>query len=162
MPLASTRALMVVTALQNSCHQHLCPQGKPHLPPPFREVPQDQQVGLTQAPFKLLPLGWISEHVRFYMSPLREESMFPTALWLSHTSAPPAFKARSSGGLSSWCWTPRLGSLMWGSDHSLLGENLCSCDYPPICGLPTWGVGLTYTLHFCPSNLSHFGSFFVS
>ena len=34
---------------------------------------------------------------------------------------------------------PRLGRLMWGSDLFLLGENPWSCNYPPICGLYTWG-----------------------
>ena len=27
----------------------------------------------------------------------------------------------------------------------LLGENCCNCDYPLVCGSPTWGVGLDYT-----------------
>ena len=32
-----------------------------------------------------------------------------------------------------------LGTLMWGSEPSLLGENLCTGDYPPICGSsPQW------------------------
>ena len=47
------------------------------------EAPQDQQVGLTQAPFKFLFLCCIAEHVRFCVSPLIVESLFPTALWLS-------------------------------------------------------------------------------
>ena len=50
---------------------------------PLREVLQDLQVGLTQAPFKLLLLPWIPEHVRFCVGPLRVESLFPAALWLS-------------------------------------------------------------------------------
>ena len=50
---------------------------------PFWEALLDQQVRLTQAPFKLLPLLWDSEHVRFCMHPLRAESLFPIALWLS-------------------------------------------------------------------------------
>ena len=49
------------------------------------------------------------------------------------------FKARHSGVSSSWCRTSGMGSLMWGSDASLLGEKLCSCDYPPVCGSPTQG-----------------------
>ena len=42
---------------------------------------QDQQVGLTQAPFKLLLLLWVPEHVIFCMFPLRVEFLFHTALW---------------------------------------------------------------------------------
>ena len=48
------------------------------------EAFQDQQVGLIQAPFKLLLLPWVLEHVRFCVHPLRVESLlFPTALWPS-------------------------------------------------------------------------------
>ena len=64
---------------------------------PLGEALQDQQVGMTQAPFKLLPLCWILEHARFCMHPLRAESLFPTALQLSHMQVPLAFKARHSG-----------------------------------------------------------------
>ena len=55
------------------------PGGGAHGLLPLREALQDQQVGLTQAPFKLLLLPWISEHVRFCVRPLRVESLFPTA-----------------------------------------------------------------------------------
>ena len=46
---------------------------------PLQETLQDQQVGLTQAPFKLL-LPCILEYVRFYVNPLRVESLFPIVL----------------------------------------------------------------------------------
>ena len=32
---------------------------------PLWEILQDQQVGLTQAPFKLLLLPWVPEYMRF-------------------------------------------------------------------------------------------------
>lgn len=38
---------------------------------PFWEVLQDQQVGLTQALFKLLLLPWFPECVRFGVHPLK-------------------------------------------------------------------------------------------
>ena len=47
---------------------------------PLQEILQDQQVSLTQAPFKLLLLPWVLECVRFCVHPLRVESLFPTAL----------------------------------------------------------------------------------
>ena len=75
--------------------------------------------------------------MRFYMCHLRVVSLVPTALQLSCTQALLAFKAKHSGTLSSQCRIPRLESLMWGSDPSLLGENLCNCNYHPICGSPT-------------------------
>lgn len=40
-----------------------------------------------------------------------------------------------------WCKTPRLESLMWGSDTLFSEENLCNCDCPPFYGLPTWVYG---------------------
>ena len=64
--LACTHVL-VEQALQDGCHQHLCPQG----------ALQDQQVGLTEAPFKLLLMPWFLEHVRFVCSPFKSEVYFP-------------------------------------------------------------------------------------
>ena len=88
---------------------------------PLQEALQRQQVGLTQAPFKQLPLSWNSEHVRFSQCPLGAESLFPTALWPSCMQVLLAFKAKCSGGSCSWHRTPGLGNLTWGSDPSLLG-----------------------------------------
>ena len=121
--------------LQNGTCQHM-PSGG--VPVSWREAFQYQQVGLTQSPFKLRPLHWDSELVRGCTCPLRLESLFPTVLWLSHMQAPLAFKARCSGVLSSQCKAPGLGIPMRGSEPLLLGENLCNCDYPSMCGSPTW------------------------
>ena len=49
---------------------------------PLQEALQDQQMGPTQGPFKLLPLCWISECVGFCMCTFRMKSL-PTALWVS-------------------------------------------------------------------------------
>lgn len=49
---------------------------------PLSKPLQDQQVGMTQASFKLLLLIWAPEHVRFCVYPLRVECLFPTALWV--------------------------------------------------------------------------------
>lgn len=57
-------------------------QDELQLPPNSWEALQDHQVGLTQAPFKLLScLG--PQCMRFYVCPLRVESLCPMALWLS-------------------------------------------------------------------------------
>ena len=40
---------------------------------------QDQQLGLTQVPLKLLLLPWVPELVIFCVGPLRVVSQFPTA-----------------------------------------------------------------------------------
>ena len=44
---------------------------------PLQETLQDQQVDLTQAPFKLLLFPWVLECVWFCVHPLRVESRFP-------------------------------------------------------------------------------------
>lgn len=58
--------------------------------------------------------------VRFCVCPLKTQSLFPTALWLSCTQALLAFKARCSESSSSWCKTPGWASYCgtW-SPHSL-------------------------------------------
>ena len=107
---------------------------------PLWEAPQDQQVGLTQSPFKLLLPSGVLE-CEILCAPLRAESLFPTVVWLSYKQALLAFKAKHSGGSSFRCRTHRLGSPMWGSDRSILGQNLCNYDYPPVCGPPTRECG---------------------
>lgn len=80
------------------------------------EALQDQKVEQIQDPFKLLLLHCISECVIFCMSPLKVESLFPTALWLSYMQIPLAFQGTYSGCLSSMCKTPKLGCSKWGLD----------------------------------------------
>ena len=116
----------------------------------LQEAFQDQQVSLTQAPCRLLLLYWVSVCVRFCECPLRLEH---EAFCLSQTQALLTFKATHSGGSPSWWRIPGLRSLMWGSDPSLLWEDLCNCDYPSICGLPSVG----YYLSHCSSFLYIFG-----
>ena len=53
-------------------------------------------------------------------------------------ASPTGLQSQKFRGLSSKAGSPRLNSLMWGSDFSLLGKNLCNCHYPPILGLSTW------------------------
>ena len=72
-----------------------------------------------------------------------EVSISPSPLGLQK-ERPAGLQSQCSGGSSSQCKTPRLGSLMWGLGLSLLWENLCICNYSPICGSPTWGMGLDY------------------
>ena len=110
-------------------------------PPPPQETLQDQQAGPTQAPIELLLLPLVPVHVRVYVHPLRVKSVFPTILWSSCFQALLAFKSKYSGGSSSQCQTPGLGSLMWGSDLSLLWENLCNIIILQFVGHPPRGYG---------------------
>lgn len=96
----------------------------------------NQQVSLIQASFKWLLLPWVPWHVRSLWSPFKSRfSISTSSLALLKTST---FKAKCFGGLSSWCRTPGLGSLRWGSEPSLLGQNLYHCNYPPVGRWPTW------------------------
>ena len=74
-------------------------------------LPLWEQVGLTQTPFKLLPLCWVSEDVRSAMLFLRVKSLL-----LPSKQAMLTFKARKFWGLI-WCRTPELGS--WGANIGL-------------------------------------------
>lgn len=73
------------------------------------------------APFKLLPLCWVSEYVRFWKHLLRAVSVsysLPAFLYANFTG----FQSQTFEDLSSWCGTPRLESLMWGLDPNSLGR----------------------------------------
>ena len=121
----------------------VCVPGELQWPPASLGASPGSALGLTQAPFKLLLLPWVPEHVGSCVCPLRVESLFPTEnplLWVSR-KAPLAFKTIRFRGLSSLSRTPGLGSPMWGSDPTFLGQNLCNCDYSPVCGSPTRGYG---------------------
>lgn len=53
---------------------------------PLQEALEDQQVGVTQAPFRLLLLPWVLEHVRLSVHPLGVESVSHSLLGLSEVS----------------------------------------------------------------------------
>ena len=116
---------------------------------PLQEALQDQQVLLISSLQSLL-LPWDPEQVKFCVWLLRVKFSFSTVPWLSPQMSPICFQCQTVWGLILLVQeTPRLGSLMWGSDHSHLRENLCSCDHPAACGLPTqaWKVWTGPDLH---------------
>ena len=86
---------------------------------------------------------------------LRVKSLFPTALWFSHTQAILAFKARPSESSSSWHRTPRLESPMWGSGPLLLGRTPAIVIILPFVGCLPGGMGLdcTVSLSLLPISL---------
>ena len=96
--------------------------------------------GSDSSPFKVLLLHWDVEFVRFCLCPLRLESV---------SYNPPALLYTSPAGLQSqmfwrfvfWCRSPGLGSSVLDWDPWLLEEKLCNCDYPHVCGSPTWECG---------------------
>ena len=137
MSLVSTRVLMVVGAPQNGCQQHLCPQGELHLSPASLEGSPRPASGSDRVPFKLLLLHWVLECVRFSVHHFMNRVSVSYSHMAFPCASPTGLQSQMFRGSSSRCRTPGIGSLMWGSDSSLLGENLCSCDYLPICGSPS-------------------------
>ena len=117
----------------------ICPQSEFQLPLGSLGGSPRSEIMCDKALFKLLLLVWTLECVRFCVHPLIMESLFPLALWLSQEQALLAFKARRSGGSSSQCRIHSLGTQMWSVNLLFLGENLCNCYYPLVCGLPSWG-----------------------
>ena len=58
-------------------------------------------------------------HTLLCVCPPSVESLFPPVLSKSCNQIPLAFKVWLSRNSSSRCWTPRLGSLTWGSESSV-------------------------------------------
>lgn len=103
------------------------------------ETLQDQQMGLIQAFFKLLPLPWI---LGCQILPFKSGVSVSYSL-LTLLNQPPGLQGQILWGLIFSVQDLWLGSFC----PSLLGENLCSCDYPPLWKLPTWSLGLDCTVN---------------
>lgn len=84
----------------------------------------------------LLLLSWVLQCVRFCVLTLGTGSLF------QKLSGSPKSKSHwpSKPDVLRDC-LPSAGSLVWGVDPLLLGENLCDCDYHLVYRLPTWGRG---------------------
>ena len=132
----------------------------------LQEAFQNQKVVLIKAPFKLLCLYRVVE-CEFCAQPLRAESLFPIALWLSRTPVPLNFRAICPGGLcfSSWSrtlgWGAQCGAQTYYTLWKFSAVMICCCcsvaqlcptlcnpmdcsmsgnyDYPPVCRLPPDG-----------------------
>ena len=116
----------------------------------LQDTLQDQQVCLTQVPFKLLPLPCTAfkSHV----------SIFHSLLGL--------LKVSLTGLQSQMFWAnlpgvdPQAESPKWGSDPLLLVESLCSFLIMHQKSRP---CGMVLTIpQLCLSHLFHCGSFFIS
>ena len=65
------------------------------------------------------PFPWVLMCTLLCLCPPRVESLFPSVLLKSCSQIPLASNVWFSGNSSSHCQTPRLRSLMWGSEPSL-------------------------------------------
>ena len=109
---------------------------------PTQETPQDQKLGLALDPMKSLPFPWVPVCMKLCVHPPRVESPLPPVLWSACDQAPLVFKTKCSGGPSSPCQTPRLQSLMWGSELSVLWEKLCDIFILPFVVHPPGVYGI--------------------
>ena len=78
---------------------------------------------------------WDSQCERFCVCPLRVESLFPVALGVSLLDV----KVRYSGGSSSCCRSPWLGSLMWGQTPHCLGRTSAAVTFLLFVGIQPGG-----------------------
>lgn len=86
--------------------------------------------------YRVTALLCIPVHLKACVHPLGMESPFLPVVWSSYTQDPLVFKAKCPGSFCSWCQTPRLWSLTWGSEFSSLWENFFDI-FILICGSPT-------------------------
>ena len=98
---------------------HQCPYSEPQTFPTSQETLQDLQVGLAQASVESL-LCFGSQGTETLCAPSKVISLLPSVLWSSCTQAPLAWKAKCFLLIAD----PRLRSLMWGLELSLLWKKL--------------------------------------
>lgn len=93
---SSSSVFMVEGVPPNGCCQVCVPMGSPSFLLHLQEALSDQQVGLTQVPYELLHMHWVSECVRFPIQSLMTEPLFPIGPWLSCTKVPTGFQNQMS------------------------------------------------------------------
>lgn len=158
MTLSSTSILVVEQDPQIGCHKCLFPRWSPRCILPLWKALQDHQMGLTQAPVKLLSLHWGLEPVRVGVCLLDRGSV--SCSLLVFLCASPTVNQTFWQLIFPLQDPP--GSPTWGLGPLLLGENFCNCDYPPICGSSQGGGWILTVLHLHLSYSSLCGSFCIS
>ena len=92
-------------------------------------------------------------HTLCCVCPPRVESLFPPVLLKSCNQILLAFKVWFSRNSSSHCRTPRLGSLMWGSEPSFHWVDFCGmCS--PVCESPNQQLWDLILLWLFPPTIS--------
>ena len=82
------------------------------------------------------------------------ESLFPPVLSKSCNQVPLAFKVWFSRNSSSHCQTPKLGSLMWGSEPSLQSVDFCSIHVLQFVSHPPSSYGIWFYCDCAPPTIS--------
>ena len=86
--------------------------------------------------------------------PPRMESLFPPVLSKSCNQIPLTFKVWFSRNSSSRFWTPRMGSLMWGSEPSLQWVDFCGISVVQFVSRPPSGYGIWFYCDCAPPTIS--------
>ena len=90
----------------------------------------------------------------FCVRPPRVGSLFPSVLSESCNQFPLGFKVWFSMNSSSRCRTPRLGSLMWGSEPSLQGVDFCGISVRQSVSHPPTSYGIWFYSNCAPPTVS--------
>ena len=100
------------------------------------------------------PSPWVLMCTLLCLCPPGVESLFPPVLSESCNQFPLAFKVWFSGNCSSCCWTPRLGSLTWGSEPSLQWVNFCGIIVLQFVSHPSSSYGIWFYCDCAPPTVS--------
>ena len=115
-------------------------------------------------------IPWVLICTLLCVCPPRVESLFPPVLSKSCNQIPLTFKVWFSSNSSSHCWTPRLGSLTWGSEPSLQWVDSCGISVLQFVSHPPSSYGIWFYCDCAPPTISlwlliclwMWGIFFVS
>ena len=100
------------------------------------------------------PSPWVLMHTLLCVCPPRVESLFPPVLLKSCNQIPLAFKVWFSGNSLSHCRTPKLGSLMWGSESSFRWVDFCGISVLQFVSHPPSGYGIWLYCDCAPPTVS--------
>ena len=89
-------------------------------------------------------------HILLCVCPPRVEPLFPRVLSKSCNQFPLGFKVWFPRNSSSHCWTPRLGSLTWGSEPSLQWVDFCGISVRQSVSHPHTSYGIWF---YCDCTL---------
>ena len=97
---------------------------------------------------------WVPMHTLLAVCPPKVESLFSPVLLKSCNQIPLAFKFWFSGNSFSHCWTPRLGSLTWGSEPSLQWVDFCGIIVLQFVSHPPSSYGIWFYCDCAPPTVS--------
>ena len=145
---------MPMSTSQNCCCQCLCPCSEPQLltasagyPPVLAGRSGPVSYGVTAF------FPWVLMCMRLCVHPPRVEFLFLPVLWKSCDQTLLALKAWFSGDSSSHCHNPRLGSLLQGSELSLLWDKFCGMVVFQFVGHPPGRYGIWFYCDCAPPTI---------